>query len=168
MRHFALALTFAIGLIATGPGQARADAALTPAQTKAVEHIIHDYLVAHPEVLMEAIAAAENKDKAKEAARAEQTIHDRHAEIYDDPDGEIGGNPKGDVTIVEFFDYRCPYCKEVQPSLDAFLKQDGKVRIVYKEFPILGPASVFGFPGFNVCVICVPIRVASVRGRARR
>jgi protein-disulfide isomerase len=55
----------------------------------------------------------------------------------------VQGNPKGDVTIVEFFDYRCPYCKEIEPVLDALLLEDRKLRIVYKEFPILGPPSVF-------------------------
>ncbi len=55
----------------------------------------------------------------------------------------IGGNAKGDVTIVEFFDYRCPYCKQVEPSLDALLREDERLRVVYKEWPILGKDSVY-------------------------
>ena len=69
-------------------------------------------------------------------------LSDRHQEIFDDPATPVGGNPQGDVTIVEFFDYRCPYCKQVQPSLETLLDQDPKLRFVYKEMPVLGPSSV--------------------------
>lgn len=139
MRLFILALA----LVLTSTGLARANSALTPAQTKAVERIVHDYLVKHPEVVIEAMQAAQKKDKAAKEAATEQTIRNRHRDIYDDPDAQIGGNPKGDVTIVEFFDYRCPYCKEVQPHLESLLKSDHNLRIIYKEFPILGPTSVY-------------------------
>jgi protein-disulfide isomerase len=64
-------------------------------------------------------------------------------ELLDDPADPTGGNPKGDITIVEFFDYRCPYCRRVEPSVAAIIKDDPGLRIVYKEFPILGPESVF-------------------------
>jgi protein-disulfide isomerase len=136
-----LLLCFCALVLAALP--ARAADNFSPAQTKSIERIVHDYLVAHPEVLMEAIQAADDKDKADKQLSAEQTILGRHKELYDDPDAQIAGNPKGDVTIVEFFDYRCPYCKEVQPALETLLKTDPKLRIVYKEFPILGPASVY-------------------------
>ena len=56
-----------------------------------------------------------------------------------DPDTPVAGNPKGDVSLVEFFDYRCPYCKQVEPSLEALLGEDRQLRFVYKEFPVLGP-----------------------------
>ena len=69
-------------------------------------------------------------------------LSDRQSEIFDDPATPVGGNPHGDVTIVEFFDYRCPYCKQVQPALQALLDQDHKLRFIYKEMPVLGPASV--------------------------
>jgi protein-disulfide isomerase len=138
MRMLILCLCFVIATVAT----ARAEP-LTPEQTKAVERIVHDYLVAHPEVLMEAVQAAEEKDKAKKVADTEQSIRAHHGDLYNDPDSQIGGNPKGDVTIVEFFDYRCPYCKQVQPMIEGLLGDDPKLRIVYKEFPILGPASVY-------------------------
>jgi len=83
------------------------------------------------------------KSEAETAARQRKTIVDRRQEIFADPDSAVGGNPKGDVTLVEFFDYRCPYCKQIEPSLDALIKEDGKLRVVYKELPILGPPSVF-------------------------
>ena len=122
---------------------ARADDALGPAQTKQVEQIVHDYLVKHPELLIEVMQAAEDKEKADKEAATEKTISARHAEIFDDPTSQVGGNPNGDVTVVEFFDYRCPYCKQVQPDIEALLREDTKLRIVYKEFPILGADSVF-------------------------
>jgi len=121
----------------------RAADVLTPAQTKEVERIIHDYLVKHPDVLMDAIAAAADKDKADKVAHSDEAIRAHHDELYHDAESQIGGNPRGDVTVVEFFDYRCPYCKLVQPALEGLLRSDPNLRVVYKEFPILGAASTY-------------------------
>jgi protein-disulfide isomerase len=82
------------------------------------------------------------KDEAIREADAGKVMNDRRSEIFDDPATPVGGNPHGDVTIVEFFDYHCPYCKKVQPELQALLDQDHKLRFIYKEMPVLGPASV--------------------------
>ncbi|HZB92933.1 MAG TPA: DsbA family protein [Stellaceae bacterium] len=122
---------------------ARADDALTPAQKSAVEKLIHDYLMAHPELMVDVLHAADAKLKAEKANAVKQAIAARRDELLHDQSVPAGGNPHGDVTIVEFFDYRCPYCKEVEPSIEALLQQDHKLRIVYKEFPVLGPASVY-------------------------
>jgi protein-disulfide isomerase len=75
-------------------------------------------------------------------AKASQAVANHRREIFNDPSTPVGGNPQGNETIVEFFDYRCPYCKRVEPSVDAMLRQDPNLRLVYKEFPILGPVSV--------------------------
>jgi protein-disulfide isomerase len=107
------------------------------------EKTIHDYLVAHPEVVVEALRAAKAKAEQADEARAREALETRKAELLHDETSPVGGNPNGDVTIVEFFDYRCHYCKQMQPSLETLLKSDDKVRLVYKEFPILGKASVF-------------------------
>jgi protein-disulfide isomerase len=115
---------------------------LTPQQKEAVQQIIHDYLLNNPDVLIDALKAAQQHSEEQAAALTRQAIVEERDALLADPDSPVGGNPKGDVTIVEFFDYRCPYCKEVEPSLEALLKEDPKLRIVYKEFPILGPASV--------------------------
>jgi protein-disulfide isomerase len=64
-------------------------------------------------------------------------------DLLEDPNAPVLGNPAGDVTLVEFFDYRCPYCRQVEPWLQALIKEDHGVRLVQKEFPILGPASVY-------------------------
>ena len=115
---------------------------LAPDQRLAIESIIHDYLLRHPDVLIDALRAAEEKLKSEAGEKAKQALATRHNEVFDDPATPVGGNPKGDVTLVEFFDYRCPYCKQVQPRLEQLLAGDHELRIAYKEFPILGAVSV--------------------------
>jgi protein-disulfide isomerase len=134
------------GLVAAAPigaAQAAQTAAQTgPTQSQNIDAIIHDYLMNHPDVLIAALKAAEDKLNRDNDAKATQAVVQNRREIFDDPMTPVGGDPHGNATIVEFFDYRCPYCKQVQPSLEALLKQDPKLRIVYKEFPILGPVSI--------------------------
>jgi protein-disulfide isomerase len=114
----------------------------SPTQRQAIEGIIHDYLMQNPDVLIEALRGAEDKLNRDADAKATKVLSNRRSEIFDDPATPIGGNPQGDVTIVEFFDYRCPYCKQVLPSLQTLLKEDRNLRFLYKEMPVLGPASV--------------------------
>jgi protein-disulfide isomerase len=140
----ALTLLLALGsafAAAAGGGAARA-ADIGTAQRHEVEGIIHDYLMKHPDVLIAALREAEAKMKRDDDAKASQAVAVHRSEVFGDPQTPVGGNPQGDVTLVEFFDYRCPYCKEVEPSLETMLKQDRKLKLVYKEFPILGPVSV--------------------------
>jgi protein-disulfide isomerase len=139
-RAAALGLVLLAGL---GMAPARAADPFTPDQQRAIEQIVRDYLVGHPEVLMEALQAAEDKMKEDEEGRAKEALATRQKDLYQDPATPVGGNPKGDVTVVEFFDYRCPYCKQVHPSVVEMLGQDKGIRFVYKEFPILGKDSVF-------------------------
>jgi protein-disulfide isomerase len=137
------ALLLALAVFAfVAPPVSAADA-LTPAQKEAVERVVHDYILAHPEVLVEAIRTAQAKAKEKKEEGAKQAITQRRGELLSDASAPVAGNPQGDVTIVEFFDYRCPYCKQVEPHLEALLKEDPKLRIVYKEFPVLGPESLY-------------------------
>ncbi|HWE72189.1 MAG TPA: DsbA family protein [Stellaceae bacterium] len=114
-----------------------------PKDRAALDQAIHDYLMAHPDVVVDALKAAQQQADAQAAEQSRYTISAKKKEIFESPDDLVQGNPKGNVTLVEFFDYRCPYCKQIEPSLDALLKEDGKLRIVYKEFPILGEASVY-------------------------
>lgn len=116
--------------------------ALTPDQIKAVEQIVHDYLMRNPQVILDAVESLEQQrhDEAQQAAKS--AIAERRDELLHDADSPVAGNPNGNVTIVEFFDYRCPYCKQVEPSLAQLRKDDHQLRFVYKEFPILGPDSV--------------------------
>jgi protein-disulfide isomerase len=115
---------------------------LSAEQKDAVEKLIRDYLLNHPEVLIEALQAAEEKQQLQSASRAQQAVKDRREELLADPAAPVLGNPKGDVTIVEFFDYRCPYCKQVHPAIQALLGEDKKLRFVSKELPVLGRESV--------------------------
>jgi protein-disulfide isomerase len=131
-----------VSLVAATP-LARAADAVTPAQKGAFEQIIHDYILQHPEVVIEALQSAEEKMKAQGEERARAAVVERRDELLNDTTAPVAGNPKGDVTIVEFFDYRCPYCKQVEPALEALLKEDRQLRIVYKELPILGKDSVY-------------------------
>jgi protein-disulfide isomerase len=128
-----------LGLASWRPADAEE---LTPEQRGAIESIVHDYLLQHPDVLIGALRAAEEKLKSEAGEKAKQALAARRKEIFDDPETPAGGNPKGNVTLVEFFDYRCPYCKQVQPRLQELLAGDHELRIAYKEFPILGAVSV--------------------------
>jgi len=137
-----LRLFGALGLVAVlflvGSPVMRAEDALTPAQRAAVEQTIHDYLLKHPELILEAVQGLEAKQKQAEEDKTRAAIVANRRALREDPNSVVIGNPQGDVTIVEFFDYRCPYCKQVVPQLEALLKEDPKVRLVLKEFPILG------------------------------
>jgi protein-disulfide isomerase len=140
---FLLVGLWAIALAPAARAQSPVPAtAFTSDQTKAVEQIIRDYLHSHPELLVETLQEAREMEKRNKDAEVRATLVSERSELLDDPTSLVAGNPKGDVSIVEFFDYRCPYCKALQPSLDALIKQDAKLRIVYKEFPILGSASI--------------------------
>lgn len=113
-----------------------------PADTKATETIVANYLNAHPEVVSQAISRLRERERAAQLESERAAIKAKAAAIFDDPTDPVLGNPKGDVTVVEFFDYRCPYCKASQPNITAALRKDGNIRLVLKEFPILGSDSV--------------------------
>ena len=137
-----VSVVFCCAVLASAPWQPADAEALSPEQRQAIEGIVHDYLLQHPDVLIGALRAAEEKLKSEAGEKATQALVARHKEIFDDPETPVGGNPKGDVTLVEFFDYRCPYCRQVQPRLQELLAGDRELRIAYKEFPILGPVSL--------------------------
>lgn len=118
-------------------------AEFTPSQRAEIVEIMRDALKQDPSILRDAVMALQADDGAKsdEAARA-AIARNRDALVA--PADPIAGNPAGDVTIVEFFDTRCPYCRKIEPVMDRFLTQDKKVRLVLKDLPILGPASTLG------------------------
>jgi protein-disulfide isomerase len=123
--------------------------ALTPAlaqfsagQKSDIERIIHEYLVSHPEVLQEAMAELEKRTAEAETAKRQSAVKNNAQEIFNSPRQVVLGNPNGDVTMVEFFDYNCGYCKHAMSDMLTLLKTDPKLRVVLKEFPVLGPGSV--------------------------
>ena len=121
---------------------ARAADPMNPAQVEQVEKVIRDYLLKNPELIIQAVRGLEERQKREASEMTRELIGKHSKELRQDPDSYVAGNPKGDVTIVEFFDYRCGYCKQVHPVVKNVLRADGKVRLVMKEFPVLGPESV--------------------------
>jgi protein-disulfide isomerase len=115
---------------------------LSDAQKSDVEAIVKAYILAHPEIVVDALNAYEQQQKKAEQQQASQAIVENRAEILSEKGGGVAGNPKGDITLVEFFDYRCGYCRQAKPIVTDLIKSDGNIKLVYKEFPILGPDSV--------------------------
>jgi protein-disulfide isomerase len=107
------------------------------------EQRVREYLLKNPEVIMEALQILQQRQRAAEAENFKRAIAERSDEILNDPAAPVGGNPAGDVTLVEFFDYNCPYCRRVAPTVTELEEADPDLRIVYKEYPILGPGSQF-------------------------
>jgi len=136
------ALAVSAGLAALALGTVPARAAMDDAQRQAIEQVVRDYLLKNPEVIVEAIDELQKREKVAEEARSRQALAANRAALENSPADPVLGNPKGDVTMVEFFDYQCGYCKAVQADLNTLMKSDPKLRVVFKEFPILGPASV--------------------------
>lgn len=117
-------------------------APLDPAEKAAIESVVRDYLMNHPEVIVEAIQGLQERQKQEADARQQQAVQESLSALTQDPRDPVLGNPEGDVTVVEFFDYQCGYCKRVAPGLQETVAGDGGIRLVMKEFPILGPASI--------------------------
>lgn len=106
-----------------------------------VEAIVRDYIAEHPEVVVEALREYQRLAEAREEEAARAALAARASDLYDDPETPFAGNPEGDVVIVEFFDYRCGYCRRSAADLFALIEADPDVKVVFKEFPILGSAS---------------------------
>ena len=137
-RLLAAAATAAL-LVLPAPSRAQS---FSDAQKGEIEKIIKDYLVAHPEVLEEASAELDKRKQVAEAEKAKTEIKNHSDAIFNSPRQVTIGNTGGDVTLVEFFDYNCGYCKRALADLTTIMKDDGKLRVVLKEFPVLGPGSV--------------------------
>jgi len=138
-----LAVVVLLALIGSLPVLGRALAADEPKLTKQeIEKIVHDYLVNNPEVLAEAIRVLQQRQSVAAAQKAKQAIQENRQALLADQSSPVEGNPQGKVTIVEFFDYRCPHCRHVAPALDQLVNSNTSVRVVYKNFPVLGEPSV--------------------------
>ena len=133
-------LAFAADL-AAAPLAAKAQS-ISPEQRGEIERIIKEYLLKNPEVLQEAIAELEKKQSAAEAEKHQTAVKDNKETIFNSSRHVTVGNPQGDVTFVEFFDYNCGYCKRAMEDMIALMKDDPKLKVVLKEFPVLGPGSV--------------------------
>lgn len=107
-----------------------------------VERIVRDYLLENPEVIVEAINVLRQREQAAEEAAASQKLSELNAELLQSEHDPVGGNPDGQVTLVEFFDYNCGYCKRANSTLKALIDANPDLRVVYKEFPILSETSM--------------------------
>ena len=107
-----------------------------------IETIIRNYLIAHPEVLEEAMTELGKRQAAAEAQKNEASVVTNAGKIFDSPRGVVLGNKDGDVTFVEFFDYNCGYCKRAMSDMLDLMKSDPKLKVVLKEFPVLSQGSV--------------------------
>lgn len=139
------ALTLAAGFLLAGPfraGTVVADTSMfSEPQKRGIEQIIKQYLIEHPEVLIEVQSALEQKTIKEEAERTKALVAENAKEIYRHPDAPVAGNPDGDITVVEFFDYNCGYCKRGFHNIRELIEKDKNVRVVFKELPILSKDS---------------------------
>ncbi len=115
-------------------GSAAGGAPVTTTDRAAIEKIVRDYILAHPEIIPEAINGMQSREVTKLLASNRKEIETPFA-------GAVAGNPKGDVTLVVFFDYACPYCRQGHADVQKLAATDSRVRIVYRDFPVLSPAS---------------------------
>jgi protein-disulfide isomerase len=114
---------------------------MTPAERLAFRAEVRAYLLENPEVLQEAIAVLEDRQSAEAAAKDVRMLAENKDLIFADGHSWVGGNPDGDITVVEFMDYRCGYCRKAWEEVDELVASDGNIRFIVKEFPILGEAS---------------------------
>jgi protein-disulfide isomerase len=136
----ALAAGLALAMLgAAGPLRAQG---LDNVQREVIERIIKEYLIKHPEVIQEALVELEKRQAETAAQKHREVVEENRATLFDSTRHVTLGNPKGDVTVVEFFDYNCGYCKRALGDMMTLLKNDPKLKFVLKEFPVLGPGSV--------------------------
>jgi protein-disulfide isomerase len=108
-----------------------------------VKELVLEAIRENPEIILEAFQIIEQREQERQAAVAKSLLSDNRDLLENDPNAPVLGNPDGDVTVVEFFDYNCPYCRRVKPHIVALIEEDPNVRLVYREWPILGDGSVF-------------------------
>ncbi len=141
-RYLTPLVALSAGFIWTAEAQQPIGPELDGAQIEAIEDVVRNYLLSHPEILRDAARVLEQRERAAAVERQRQAIAALSDQLTQDPDTPVMGNPDGDVTVVEFFDYRCPYCRGVVDDLLREVEADGGIRLAMKELPVLGPASV--------------------------
>jgi protein-disulfide isomerase len=143
-------------LVAAAPA---AEPSFSEPQKTEIEKIIRDYLVGHPEVLQEAIGELEKRQAAADTEKAKAAVAANAETLFESSRQVVLGNAKGDVTLVEFFDYNCGFCKGAMAAMMDLLKDDAKLRVVLKEFPVLGPGSV------EAAKVAVAVRMQDKTGK---
>jgi protein-disulfide isomerase len=128
-------------------------------QRQEIEGIVKNYLLQHPEVMQDVMAEMEKRQKAAEAEKNRAAVAENNATIFSSPHQVVLGNPQGNVTMVEFFDYNCGYCKHALSDMLTLLKTDPNLKFVLKEFPVLGEGSV------EAAHVAVAARMQDVTGK---
>jgi protein-disulfide isomerase len=141
MRHLLRSTAAALCLAAIAAAPAAAQS-FNNAQRGEIENIIKEYLVAHPEVLQEAMSELEKRQSAAELEKQVTGVKQNKEVLFNSAHQVTLGNPKGDVTMVEFFDYNCGYCKKALGDMLTLLKTEPDLKVVLKEYPVLGPGSL--------------------------
>ena len=139
LRNFFASFTIVAALWAA---PANAQEAFTPAQRDAIRALLVETLRAQPELVLEALQMLEQRQEAEARSAARQALKDRQREIFEDASNPVAGNPQGRTILVEFFDYRCPYCKQMDAPIKTLVAAEPDLRIVRKDLPVLGPASI--------------------------
>ena len=145
-------------LIPAAPQIVRADD-FSASQRTAIESIVHEYLIAHPEVLQEAMNELEKRQSAAEAEKHKVAVKDNASKLFSSPHQVVLGNPDGNVTFVEFFDYNCGYCRGAMNDMLTLMRDDAKLKVVLKEFPVLGPGSL------EAAQVAVAVRMQDTTGK---
>jgi len=140
------------------PGPATAET-FSPSQRGEIERIVRNYLIAHPDVLQDALAELEKRQAAADAEKKEAAVKDNAKDLFNSTRQVVVGNPAGDATMVEFFDYNCGYCKRAMADMFDLLHNDPKLKIVLKEFPVLGPGSL------EAAQVAVAVRMQDPQGK---
>lgn len=129
-----MSILFGFSILSTPASSQTTGKDFSEQQKQAINQMIRDYILEHPEILPEAINILQNRTKLN-------VLEQNHVRLYDDGFSYVGGNINGDITLVEFFDYNCGYCKKALITVEKLIKEDSNLRIIYKEFPILSETS---------------------------
>ena len=116
--------------------------AMSEAERAAFGEAVREYILENPELIVEAVNLLEQQQAAAESMQDSELVAANFDELQNDGYSWVGGNPDGDITLVEFMDYRCGYCRRAAPEVEKLMAEDGNIRLVVKEFPILGEASM--------------------------
>jgi len=156
LRPLLIAVAATVLAIAAPPARAQS---FSDTQRSEIEHIVKDYLVAHTEVLQVVLNELEKRQSDADAAKHRDGVKQYSQALFYSPRQVTIGNRQGDVTLVEFFDYNCGYCKRALADMLSLMKEDAKLRVVLKEFPVLGPGSV------EAAQVAVAVRMQDPTGK---
>lgn len=144
MRKLFIIITMTVSLLfVSGVMGAPKTSKFSTTQKKEIEGIIRSYLVTNPEVLVEASRALQQKERQRAIEQARKAIPENADKLFNSLNSQVAGNPHGNVTLVEFYDHQCRYCKQIAPLVQKLIQDDKNLRVVFKEFPIFGANSEY-------------------------